>query len=45
MPGRFRGAIVDFDQTLRLEPDDAYDDYSRGFAWARPGLCGEAIAD
>jgi len=38
------GAIVDFCQTLRLEPDDAYDDYSRGSALSGPGLGGEALA-
>ena len=44
MSGRFRGATVDFVQTLRLETDDAYAYDSLGFAWAGPGLCGEAIA-
>lgn len=45
MLGRYRGAKVDFDQTLRLDPDNSNAYYSRGQAKAGIGRYKDAIAD
>src|SRR6266540_1924064 len=43
--GTYDRAIADYDQAIKLKPDDAYAYNSRGLAYSKKGLLDRAIAD